>query len=50
MTPGMGGDTPWVYLRYIKDDNSIDYIRLEPNMPDPVDRVKAAQPARRRRR
>lgn len=43
--------SPWVYLRYVKDKASIDYIRLEPaDEKDPVERQEAAKPSRRRGR
>jgi hypothetical protein len=33
------GSYPWVYLRYARDKEAIDYIRLEPtDVPDPVER------------
>ena len=29
---------PWTYLRYVKEKNAIDYIRLEPaDTPDPIE-------------
>lgn len=41
--------SPWVYLRYVKDKASIDYIRLEPaDNKDPVERQEAAKPSRQR--
>lgn len=51
ITAGSIGGDPWVYLRYVKDKNSIDYVRIEPpNEKDPVEREAPAKPGRRRGR
>jgi hypothetical protein len=48
MTPGMEGKVPWVHLRYIVPEKGIEYVRLEPEDRDPVERAQSASTRRRR--